>query len=126
MTDDTPTDVDRAERYLQHRPGDGSDGSVPDGVPPEAADYMDGPSAGAATLSAAERTRRLETAVRALVDALADGDRPSNATTDRAAAFVDGGTAVVVDEDLGELIAVDRGTAALMAFAYGLNPGPTG
>lgn len=123
MTDETPK-PDWAERYLDRRPAGGADGSVPDAVPPEAAEYMDDLAAGAGTRSAADRARYLSAAVRALV-AVVDEDAPASAVTERAAAFVGEEAVVVVHEDLGELIRVDRGTAALIAFAYALDTGAT-
>lgn len=122
MTDDT--DPNWATRYLRHGL-DSTDGSVPSSVPPEAAEYMDDLSGGSPpSTSPADRAAYLETAVRALVRALAGDGGPVERTHDgrAAVAFVEDDTVVVVVEGLGELISVDRTIAPLIAFACELEP----
>ncbi|MFB6301898.1 MAG: hypothetical protein ABEH78_03430 [Haloferacaceae archaeon] len=124
MTGDTDPDPDWAERYLRYGL-DPDEASVPSSVPPEAAEYMNDLSGGGPPSTAPEdRIAYLETAVRALVRALNGGDAPAERTHDgrSAVAFVTDDAIVVVVEGLGELIRVERATAPLIAFAYGLDP----
>ncbi|MFB6303920.1 MAG: hypothetical protein ABEH47_02040 [Haloferacaceae archaeon] len=107
-----------AVRYLRRRSVDADAESVPDPVPPEAAEYRE-EFGGSTPLAPDDPAPRLAAAVRALVDAAADG---ADVRGDEVAAFVEDGRIVVVDEDHGELVDVDRETAALVAFAHALDP----
>jgi hypothetical protein len=122
-TDDT--DTDWADSYLEAALGGATtEASAEHGPPPEAADYMDDlTDADLSYLHPDSRADHLETAVDALVQALeGDGVAESARHGRPAAAYRDEERVVVMMEGLGEIINLDRETAALVAFAAGLAP----
>lgn len=125
MTDDTDSGPDWADRYLtDRREGERSEASAEHGPPPEAADYMDAlTDADLSYLHPDSRAEHLETAVHALVRSM-EGDGVAEASLHGrpAAAYRDEKRVVVTMDGLGEIIDVDRETAALLAFAYGVEP----
>lgn len=112
-------------RYLEEKLEGRSEVSAERGPPPEAASYMDDlTDADFSYLHPNNRKKHLETAVYALVSALADDDGVAewNLHGRAASAFRDDEHVVVVMRGLGEIIDVDLETAALLAFAYTLDP----
>lgn len=136
MTRNTDPDPDLAVRYFRYRLGAddawyfryrrrADDASVPSSVPPEAAECRDDLSGGSPpSISPTDRAAYLEAAVRALVGAMTDADPPVERTHDGRSviAFVEEEAVVVVVEGFGELIDIDPGIAALIAFVYSLDP----
>jgi hypothetical protein len=113
---------DWADEYLADKlEGSKSEASAEHGPPPEASDYMDDlTDADLTYVHPDNRADHLETAVRALVRALARDETVTVTVGDGrpASAFVEDGRVIVTMEGLGEVINVDHETAALLAFAY--------
>jgi hypothetical protein len=109
-----------ADRYLADKlAGAKSEASAEYGPPPEASDYMDDlTDADLTYVHPNNRADHLETAIRALVDALARGETATVGNGRPASGFVADERVIVTMEGLGEVINVDRETAALLAFAY--------
>ncbi|MFT4883162.1 MAG: hypothetical protein ACI8U4_000663 [Natronomonas sp.] len=126
MTDTGASGRDWADRYLADKlAGSTSEASAEHGPPPEASDYMDDlTDADLSYVHPDNRADHLETAVRALVDALAREETVTVGDGRPASAFVEDERVIVTMEGLGEVINVDRETAALLAFAYE-RPSPT-
>ncbi|QLD85870.1 hypothetical protein HWV23_09075 [Natronomonas halophila] len=117
---------DWADEYLADKlEGSKSEASAEHGPPPEASDYMDDlTDADLTYVHPDNRADHLETAVRALVRALAQEETVTVTDGRPASAFVEDGRVIVTMEGLGEVINVDHETAALLAFAYE-RPAPT-
>lgn len=119
-----------ANRYLEHKRSARADDLAETerlGFAPEASEYMDGLSAFELThLPEERRTEYLETAARTLVDAMdrEDGvaDRSCAGGVRRVVAYTDDDPVVAVLDGFGEVISLDPGTAALVAFALSLEP----
>lgn len=125
MTPDTTSESDWADHYFQQKFGDTDDAAVDPVVPPESAAFMDDLSyLDLSHVLPENRGKHLEMAVSALVSAMAsdDGVAKRNRHGRSTAAFSDEESVVVVVDGLGEVISVDRMTAALIAFAYHLEP----
>lgn len=117
-----------ADRYLRRKiekvDHDAEEAAMA-GFEPEASEYMDDlapfdPS----DLTHEHRVEYLEGAVHALVDAMEsdDGVAEQDCGVRRAMAFSDDDPVVAVLDGFGELLSLDRETAALVAFAYYLDP----
>jgi hypothetical protein len=115
---------DWADQYLADKlEGSKSEASAEHGPPPEASDYMDDlTDADLTYLHPDNRADHLETAVRALVGALSQEGTVTVADGRPASGFVEDGRVIVTMEGLGEVINVDRETAALLAFAHERDP----
>ncbi|WP_226480315.1 hypothetical protein [Natrinema amylolyticum] len=119
--------TDWADRYLERKlnaPVHDDDAAAL-GFEPEASEYMDDLSTfDLADLSRDRRIESLEATVRALVDAMEseDGVADRRCGIRRAVAYSDDEPIVGLIDGLGEVISLDRETAALVAFAYHLEP----
>ena len=120
-----------ANRYLE-RKIDALDrdatGAAAAGFEPEASEYMDDLAAfDAADLAPEHRVAYLEATVRAVVAAMENEENVAerDCGVRRAVAYGSDDPIVGVLEGFGELISLDRETAALLAFAYHLEPEPT-
>ena len=125
MTHETRSASDWADRYLRHKLGNADEASVDPIAPPESAAFMDDLSyIELSNLQPENRSDHLETAVYALACAMVSEDAVAerNLYGRSAAAFRSDESVVVVIDGLGEVISVDRKTAALLAFAYRLQP----
>lgn len=128
MTPDTTSDPDWADHYFQEKFGDADDAAVDPVVPPESAAFMDDLSyLDLSHVLPENRGKHLEMAVAALVSAIAsdDGVAELNRHGRTAAAFSNEESVVVVVDGFGEVISVDHMIAALIAFAYHLEPRET-
>jgi hypothetical protein len=128
MTPDTTSGADWADHYFQEKFGDADDAAVDPVVPPESAAFMDDLSyLDLSHVLPENRGKHLELAVSALVSAMAsdDGVAERNRHGRSVAAFSNEESVVVVVDGFGEVISVDRMTAALIAFAYHLRPRET-
>lgn len=120
--------IDWADRYLQRKlatTAEGHEDAARLGFEPEASEYMDGLSAfDLSHLSDERRPEYLEATVHALVDAMErdDGIADRHCGIRRAAAYGDEEPIVGLIDGFGEVISLDRETAALVAFAYYLEP----
>lgn len=121
MTEQT----ERADRYLGRKiDAFDREEAATLGFAPEASEYMDDLSSfELSDLPRERRTEYLEAAVRALLDAMdGDGVADRSCGVRRAVAFGDDEPVVAVIDGFGEVISLDRETAALVAFAAGLEP----
>lgn len=120
--------TDWADRYLQRKLNTTSndhEGAATLGFEPEASEYMDGLSAfDLSQLSHERRLEYLEATVHALVEAMEseDGVADRHCGIRRAVAYSDDEPIVGLIDGFGEVISLDRETAALVAFAYFLEP----
>lgn len=123
--------TDWADRYLQRRLNATStdyEETATLGYEPEASEYMDGLSAfDLSHLSRERRIEYLEATVHALVDAMESDDAVADRHCGirRAVAYSDDEPIVGLIDGFGEVVSLDRETAALLAFAYHLEPEPT-
>lgn len=125
MTHDTRSASDWADRYLRYKLDETDDAAVDPVVPPESAAFVDDLSyIELSNLPTENRSDHLETAVYALPFALAGEEAVAerNLHGRSAAAYRDDDRIVVVVDGLGEVISVDRTSAALLTFAYLLRP----
>lgn len=125
MTPDTRSGRDWADDYLRHKLSDADEAAVDPVVPPESAAFMDDLSyLNLSHVLPENRSKHLEMAVHALVRAMVsdDGVAEQNRHGRSVAAFSDDESVVAVVDGFGEVISVDRMTAALIAFAYHLEP----
>ncbi|MFC6767307.1 hypothetical protein [Natrinema soli] len=120
--------TDWADRYLQRKLNTAAhdhDSGATLGYEPEASEYMDGLSAfDLSDLSHERRIEYLEATMHALVDAMEreDGVADRHCGIRRAIAYSDDEPIVGLIDGFGEVISLDRETAALVAFAYFLKP----
>lgn len=124
MTPNTTSGSDWADQYIRQKFGDADEAAVDPVVPPESAAFMDDLSyLDLSHVLPENRSKHLEMAVHALVRAMMsnDGVAEQNRHGRSVAAFSDDESVVVID-GFGEVINVDRMTAALIAFAYQLEP----
>jgi hypothetical protein len=123
--------IDWAERYLQRKLNATSSDDAETatlGFEPEASEYMDGLSAfDLSHLSHERRLEYLEATVHALVEAMEseDGVADRHCGIRRAVAYSDDEPIVGLLDGFGEVVSLDRETAALLAFAYHLEPEPS-
>lgn len=123
--------TDWADRYLQRKLNATSsdyEDTAALGFEPEASEYMDGLSAfDLSHLSRERRVEYLEATVHALVDAMEsdEGVAAQHCGIRRAVAYSDDEPVVGLIDGFGEVVSLDRETAALLAFAYHLEPEPS-
>ena len=123
--------TDWADRYVRRKIGgtEYEPEATALGFAPEASEFMDGLSS--FELSHVPRDRRtdyLETALRTLVDAMEadDGVASRSCGVRRAVAYGDEEPVVALIDGFGDVISLDRETAALVAFALSLDPESNG
>ncbi|MDF9744369.1 hypothetical protein [Natrinema salsiterrestre] len=120
-----------ADRYLQRKLNATSsdyEEAATLGYEPEASEYMDGLSTfDLSHLSRERRLEYLEATVRALVEAMESGNGVADRHCGirRAVAYSDDEPIVGLIDGFGEVVSLDRETAALLAFAYHLEPEPS-
>lgn len=125
MTPDTTSETDWADQYIRRKLGDADDANVDPIIPPESAAFMDDLSyRDLSDVLPEDRNEHLEMAVHTLVCAMEneDGIAERDGTGRSVSAFSDDESVIAVIDGFGEVISVDRTTAALIAFAYRLDP----